>query len=59
MQTMEQALCELVLRGTITTEEALESSSYPDQLAGLLERSGSTQAGEQPLSASGLRLAGS
>ena len=59
MQTMEQALCELVLRGTITTEEALDCSSYPDQLTGLLERSGSAQAGEQSLSASGLRLAGS
>jgi twitching motility protein PilT len=40
MQTMEQALCELVLRGTITTEVALGCSSYPDQLLGLLERSG-------------------
>jgi twitching motility protein PilT len=40
MQTMEQSLCELVLRGTITLEIALGCSSYPDQLMGLLERSG-------------------
>jgi twitching motility protein PilT len=40
MQTMEQALCELVLRGTVTMETALTCSSYPDQLLGLLERSG-------------------
>ncbi len=40
MQTMEQSLCELVLRRTITTDVALGCSSYPDQLLGLLERSG-------------------
>ena len=40
MQTMEQSLCELVLRGTVTLEIALGCSSYPDQLIGLLERSG-------------------
>jgi twitching motility protein PilT len=55
MQTMEQSLCELVLRGTVTTEVALECSSYPDQLTGLIERSG----GAQSSVASGLRLAGS
>ena len=65
MQTMEQALCDLVLRGTITTETALESSSYPDQLIGLLERSGAAAGANaarlaEPMStASGLRLAGS
>src|SRR5262245_3520212 len=61
MQTMEQALCDLVLRGTVSREVALDSSSYPDQLVGLLERSGAS--GGTPLasngSASGLRLAGS
>ena len=56
MQTMEQSLCELVLRGTITTEVALDTSSYPDQLLGLLQRSGG--AAESSM-ASGLRLAGS
>ena len=55
MQTMEQSLCELVLRGTITTEIALEASSYPDQLLGLLERSGHVEPSDAPR---GLRLAG-
>ena len=62
MQTMEQALCDLVLRGTVSRDVALESSSYPDQLVGLLERSGASSGGT-PLasnaSVSGLRLAGS
>ena len=43
MQTMEQALCDLVLRGTVSREVALDSSSYPDQLVGLLERSGAAR----------------
>jgi twitching motility protein PilT len=55
MQTMEQALCKLVLSGTITKAAALDCSSYPDQLVGLLERSG----GAEQSTASGLRLAGS
>jgi twitching motility protein PilT len=60
MQTMEQALCELVLRGTITADTGLESSSYPEQLMGLLERSGAGQNGQSLSStSSGLRLAGS
>ena len=61
MQTMEQALSDLVLRGTITTEVALDSSSYPDQLVGMLERSGASvgQNGGSVSAASGLRLAGS
>ena len=46
------------MRGTITTEVALDCSSYPDQLLGLLERSGSALDGEPSLAA-GLRLAGS
>jgi twitching motility protein PilT len=61
MQTMEQALCDLVLRGTVSRDVALESSSYPDQLVGLLERSGDSNG--TPLAStansSGLRLAGS
>jgi twitching motility protein PilT len=59
MQTMEQSLCELVLRGTITAEIALDSSSYPDQLMGLLERSGANVNGQAAATPSGLRLAGS
>jgi twitching motility protein PilT len=59
MQTMEQALCDLVLRGTITADVAIDSSSYPDQLMALMERSGAGQNGQSQSTASGLRLAGS
>jgi twitching motility protein PilT len=58
MQTMEQGLCELVLRGTLSTETAVEASSYPDQLSALLERAGAAR-GADPMAAPGLRLAGS
>jgi twitching motility protein PilT len=55
MQTMEQSLCELVQRGTVTHAVALEASSYPDQLVDLLKRS---SLGAAPLTAgSSLRLA--
>ena len=40
MQTMEQSLAELTLRRVITIETALSRSSRPEQLLGLLERSG-------------------
>src|SRR5918911_390165 len=40
MQTMEQALADLVLRSVITLEDALSRSSRPEQLFGLMERSG-------------------
>jgi twitching motility protein PilT len=40
MQTLEQALAELVLRGTIVQEVALARSSRPEQLLGLLKRGG-------------------
>jgi Tfp pilus assembly ATPase PilU len=56
MTTMEQSLCDLVLRGTITLEVALGSSSVPDQLLGQLERSGYVEPAP-PVAASGLRLA--
>src|SRR6476646_3012079 len=63
MQPMEQALCDLVLRGTVSREVALESSSFPEQLVGLLERTGAGSSNGTPLAstpnASGLRLAGS
>ena len=58
MQTMEQSLCDLAVRGTITREVALEASSYPEQLADLLERSG-FGSGRAASAVSGLRLAGS
>jgi twitching motility protein PilT len=40
MQTMEQALGDLTLRGVINVDDALSRTSRPDQLAGLLERQG-------------------
>ena len=40
MQTMEQSLTELTLRGVVTLETALARSSRSDQLLGLLERAG-------------------
>jgi twitching motility protein PilT len=40
MQTMEQSLADLALRGVITIDTALGRSSRPEQLFGLLERAG-------------------
>src|ERR687888_62508 len=40
MQTMEQSLADLALRGVISTDVALSRSSRPEQLIGLLERAG-------------------
>jgi twitching motility protein PilT len=40
MQTMEQALAELILRGIISPEEGLTRSSKREQLVGVLERQG-------------------
>ncbi|HEX3254513.1 MAG TPA: type IV pilus twitching motility protein PilT [Gaiellaceae bacterium] len=56
MQTLEQALVDLVTRGVITQEVALSRSSRPDQLLGLLQRAG--LATQEP-AAAGLRVAGS
>jgi twitching motility protein PilT len=71
MMTMEQSLAELVQRHVITTDVAFARSSRPDQLAGLLERSGfqgmspvslapnpSQQLSAGALGDTGLRLAG-
>jgi twitching motility protein PilT len=52
MQTMEQALADLVMRGVVTRDEALAHSTRADQLVGMLERK------SVPTSA-GLRVAGS
>jgi twitching motility protein PilT len=58
MQTLEQALAELVMRGIISQDTALNKSSRPEQLMGLLERSG--MAVKQPPAEVGvLRAAGS
>jgi twitching motility protein PilT len=47
MQTMEQALAELTLRGVITVDVALSRSSRPEQFLGLLERAGFERQDEQ------------
>ena len=56
MQTMEQALADLVLRSVITREAAISRSSKPDQLEGLLER-GVTLSANRAGNNSSLRLA--
>src|SRR5438132_1703834 len=64
MQTMEQALGDLVMRRVVTIDIALSRSSRPDQLLGLLERSGfdlgsiAAPEAEQPPLGGGLRVAG-
>jgi twitching motility protein PilT len=56
MQTMEQALAELVSRRLITTEDAVSRSSRRAELMGLIERG--TASAQQPAMAGGLRVAG-
>ena len=53
MQTLEQALVELVSRGVVSQDVAVSRSSRPDQLLGLLQRAGLAEA------PGGLRVAGS
>jgi twitching motility protein PilT len=55
MQTLEQALVDLVTRGIITQEVAMSRSSRPDQLLGLLQRNGLATPDS---AAGGLRVAG-
>jgi twitching motility protein PilT len=55
MQTLEQSLAELIARGVISQATALSRSSRPDQLLGLLQRSGLAPAVEPPIG--GLRAA--
>jgi twitching motility protein PilT len=60
MQTMEQALAELIMPGLISQDMALSRTSRPDQLIGLLQRAGMLQPeedAEAPL-LGGLRAAG-
>jgi twitching motility protein PilT len=59
MQTLEQALADLVLRGTIDQEVALSRSSKPEQLLGLIKRTSTDAPPQQPVAVSGLRVAGS
>jgi twitching motility protein PilT len=56
MQTLEQALAELVSRGIVSQDTALSRSSRPDQLLGLLQRAGIAAPDS---SHGGLRVAGS
>jgi twitching motility protein PilT len=67
MQTMEQSLAEMVLRGVITIDIAVAASSRPDQLEGLLARAGvavsppeeeAAAAAPPPPISTGLRVAG-
>jgi len=58
MQTMEQALAELVLKRVITKETALTRSSRPEQLLGLLDRAGWEDEDAVVDMRSGLRVAG-
>jgi len=54
MQTMEQALAELVLRGVIAEDIAMGRSSRPDMLLGLLGRvAASIEGGAAPLRVAG------
>ncbi len=48
MVTLEQSLCELVTRGTITLETALACTGAPEQLMGQLDRSGWVEPTIQP-----------
>src|SRR5262245_4707947 len=56
MQTLEQALVDLVTRGIVTQDVAMARSSRPDQLLGLLQRNGMAAPDS---AAGGLRVAGS
>ena len=63
MQTMEQALADLVLRRVVDFEEALARTTRLEQLIGILERSGMPVAqlqngGANGVPAGGLRTAG-
>src|SRR5207248_2019272 len=57
MQTMEQALADLVMRRVITPDVAFSRSSRPEQLRGLLERAGMSGLPTDS-AAQALRLAG-
>ena len=56
MQTLEQGLADLAVRGVISKEAAMSCTSRPDQLLGLLERSGFSDDVLAPIG-NGLRLA--
>src|SRR5918999_1219961 len=55
MQTLEQALADLVVRGKVSQETAVTRSSRPDQLVGVLKRAGFGAGEDLPIG--GLRAA--
>ncbi len=55
MQTLEQSLADLTMRGVITKDVAMGATSRPDQFEGLLDRAGF---GSDESSAPALRVAG-
>jgi twitching motility protein PilT len=57
MQTLERSLVDLVTSGTVSKDIALQRSSRPDQLLGLLKRAGVLSADDP--NPAGLRVAGS
>jgi len=57
MQTLEQALVDLVTRGVVSQDVALARSSRPEQLLGLFQRNGLAISDHTP--EPGLRVAGS
>jgi twitching motility protein PilT len=59
MQTMEQSLADLVLRGVVDRDMALSRSSRAEQLDNLLTRGGMAAAPAEPTPIGGLRAAGS
>ena len=48
MQTMEQSLADLVLRGVITQDAALTRTSHAEALLGLIERGVTLGSGRSP-----------
>jgi twitching motility protein PilT len=57
MQTMEQSLADLTVRGVVTYDVALSRSSRPEQLVGILERAGFAIPSEDLAPAATLRVA--
>jgi twitching motility protein PilT len=57
MQTMEQSLADLTLRGVVTLDVAMSRSSRPAQLLGLLERAGFAIPGDAAGPTPSLRVA--
>jgi hypothetical protein len=51
MQTMEQALADLVLRGVVDFEEAVARTTRVEQLQGILERAGVVVGAHGPITA--------